>query len=110
MTEQEAVKLIMEAMGWTLCTNGETVDDLLFYNDGKYQAGRYALTECLDLNVLSNEIWSIKKWQIHLDYSDDGVQIIDFVGYIQADWQHGATIQDAAMIATAQALKEVKGE
>jgi len=122
MTDQEAIKIIMEARGFIL--KPTFMGKGWFYNDAvsnlngdvelkqfsPWRSPEEALVECQDLNILAeiwNPLWKISFWVIT---SKESVCRIWNQKSLKESSGIGDSFQYAAMLATAEALKAHKGE
>ena len=107
MNTEEAVKIVMEELGWWPQPSAQKWYQRKGKEDSmEWKAPEQAFAHCKDLNVLAG-IWSketcyvtfcFEQGKVTVDGAEAGVSRIKKI----------RTIQDAALIATAEALQTIK--
>jgi len=106
---EEAVPWVMRERGYEWLPRPESKIGGFWDNHkrGEFvKTNRVALIDCLNLDVLADEIWQKHKWFISLDLRQSTVLINGQKGFIASMGMED--VHAAALIATGRALKAMK--
>ena len=105
MNSEEAVRLIMLELGYVELLDPDSKSGWWNQERDDYMTAGQAERECRDLNVLA-EIGKDHEWVMILRLADNSCDIYEKHETHYLSDSQGITIQEAAMLATAEALKK----